>query len=254
MVLAEVDRAIAVMRRPLRVRCKRPRVPRIDQVLQQIGLYDRLGMTVDIVPDDETVMYWHPATGVLSDGETGGSLLEQYQGRLADGISKGLYDGIVEAMTNTLHHAYIGEIGRTLKRGLGNRWWMLSQERDGFLTVAICDLGIGIPRSLFRSGTFSRSAISSLWQTLKLDRSDASAIKVALQLGKTRTGQPGRGKGLSEIVDAVRLSEDGGVLILSNKGLFTSAKGKDYSSNASLSIRGTLIQWMVPTVTEDLMQ
>lgn len=246
LLLAEIDRAVLGQLQSHSVRCKRRQGTIADQVLQQIGIYERLGIACEVPPDAESVRHWRSASGVLSDGAKGGSILESYEGRLAEGISKGLYEGIVEAMTNTLHHAYLGQIGTQLRHRIGRRWWMLSQERDGLLSVAICDLGIGIPRSLPRSPSFPWESIKRLWQTLRLDGSDASAIKVALQLGKTRTEQKGRGKGLSEIVEAVRLSERGRVIISSNKGVFTSAPNDNYVGNHSHSIRGTLIHWQVP--------
>jgi hypothetical protein len=185
------------------------------------------------------------ASGVATEGEKGGSILEAYQGRLAENLTSDLYAGIVEAMTNTIHHAYAGQIGKELGRFIGRRWWALSQERDGELTVAICDLGIGIPRSLPRSASFSNSTVRAVWKALGLDSSDASAIKVALELGRTSTGQRGRGRGLSEIVEAADLSDGGRVLISSNKGVFVSVDGDSYARNHSHSIHGTLIHWTV---------
>lgn len=246
LLVAEVHRSLDDGQRQYRVQATRPRSSREDQVLKQIGIYDLLQIPCPESADDETVRHWRQATGVLSEGEKGGSILESYQGQLPDGITKGLYAGIAEAMTNTVHHAYLGEEGEKLRFGIGKRWWMLSQEKDDLLTVVICDLGIGIPRSLPRSSTFSAESVSELWRSLGLDRTDANAIKVALQLGRTRTGVEGRGKGLAEIVDAVNLSERGSVFISSNRGVFTSQGGDVMATNSSRSIHGTLIHWQVP--------
>jgi len=209
----------------------------------QIGVYTQEHEMPEASRDD--VRHWRSATGVASEGEKGGSILQAYEGRIADKLTSDLYNGIVEAMTNTVHHAYQGQHGEELKKFIGRRWWALSQERDGELTVAICDLGIGIPASLPRSATFESATVRALWTKLGLDRSDASAIKVAIELGRTSTGQVGRGRGLSEIVDAANLSEEGRVLISSNKGVFVSTDGTSYANNHSHSIRGTLIHWAV---------
>lgn len=243
LLMAEIDRALAGL---TVIQARRSRHHIVDQVLQQIGVYEKLGIQCETPPGDDSVIHWRQASGVLSDGQKGGGLLENYEGRLADGIRKGLYAGIIEAMTNTLHHAYDGQIGEQLKHQIGKRWWMLSQEKDGNLSVAICDLGIGIPRSLPRSKSFSFSDVKALWRNLRLDGSDASAIQVALKLGTTRTRLKGRGKGLADIVEAVDLSESGGVFISSNKGVFTSHNGKVRAHNHTHSIRGTLIYWVVP--------
>ncbi|WP_298196517.1 hypothetical protein [Novosphingobium sp.] len=221
-----------------------------NAVLCQIGICT----PVSPPPEEmtrEDVRHWRSATGVASEGEKGGAILQGYEGRLADNLTSGLYDGIVEAMTNTVHHAYVGQSGEQLKKHIGRRWWALSQEREGNLTVAICDLGIGIPRSLPRSATFSRPVVQTAWKALGLDKSDASAIRVALELGKTSTGQKGRGRGLSEIVEAANLSAGGRVLISSNKGVFVSVDGKSYARNASHAIRGTLILWTVEMTRDE---
>lgn len=249
LLTAEIDRALAGDIST--VQAKVARHPIIHQVLEQIGIYQRFAVKCDTVPVDENVIHWRPASGVLSDGQTSGTLLDNYDGRLAEGIRKGLYAGIVEAMTNTVHHAYDGDEGQRLKQSIGRRWWMLSQEKDGQLTVAICDLGIGIPRSLPRSSSFPHKAVRDLWAALGLDNSDASAIKVAIEMGKTRTKLKGRGKGLSDIVDAVNLSPEGSVYLASNRGVFTCHKGTTKAQNHSNSIRGTLVHWVVPVAPSD---
>jgi len=243
MLLAEVDRALSGQD-PETLKIVRSRNAVVDAVMRHLGIYlTDEGPTPEA--DREDVRHWRVATGVASEGEKGGSLFGDYEGRLADGLTGDLYNGIVEAMTNTVHHAYAGPAGDHLKRFIGKRWWALSQERNGELTIAICDLGIGIPRSLPRSATFSSDVVRAVWKKLGLDRSDVNAIKVAIELGRTSTGQNGRGRGLSEIVEAANLSEQGSVLISSNKGAFVLFQGKRYARDHSNSIRGTLIHWTV---------
>ncbi|MDB5684865.1 MAG: hypothetical protein JWM75_2563 [Sphingomonas bacterium] len=198
LLLAEMDRA-ALGQSGSTLQIARCRDPIVDAVMCQIGIYvTDEGPTVEAERED--VKHWRYATGVASEGTKGGTILHGYEGRLAEGLTSDLYAGIVEAMTNTVHHAYAGPPGLELRRFIGKRWWALSQERDGELTIAICDLGIGIPRSLPRSATFPQPLVRAAWQAMGLDRSDANAIKVALELGRTSTGQKGRGRGLSEIM------------------------------------------------------
>ena len=243
MLMAELEQLFAGQSETT-IRVHRAQDPIIHAVMCQIGIYP---WEQNPMPEAERedVRHWRSATGVATEGEKGGSILAAYEGRLADKLTSDLYAGIVEAMTNTVHHAYAGQKGNELKQFIGRRWWALSQERDSQLTVAICDLGVGIPHSLPRSATFASSTVRSVWKALGLDRSDASAIKVALELGRTSTGLVGRGRGLSEIVEAADLSEDGRVLISSNKGVFVSAGGKSYAHNHSHSIHGTLVHWTV---------
>ena len=245
MIRAEVDRAMAGAANAKPFQCTRPVDHRMDEVFAQIGLYETIGLSCDVSSDRDDVKHWRLATGVLSEGVKGGSLLEEYKGRLADQLERGLYEGIVEAMTNTVHHAYEGPQGYELRHKIGRRWWLLSQERDGILTLAICDLGIGISESLPRSGTFSVEAVRDVLRGLGLARTDASAIQAAIELGRTRTNIQGRGRGLHDIVEAANLSPRGRVMIGSNRGVFTATEGKTYARNFGESICGTLIWWVV---------
>lgn len=123
---------------------------------------------------------------------------------------------------------------------------MLSQELDGILTVAICDLGVGIPRSLPSSSTYKAATIREFWRSTGLDKTDGSAISVAVQLGRSRTDEKQRGHGLADIVEAVKLATGGRVLITSNRGIFVSVDGKDNVYNHPRSANGTLVYWSVP--------
>lgn len=249
LVLAEMDRASAGQpANSIRIIRCRNRI--VDAVMCHIGIYSTFE-NPSPEADRDDVKHWRMASGVASEGAKGGAMLEGYEGRLADGLTGDLYAGITEAMTNTVHHAYESNTGQGLRRFIGKRWWALSQEFGGRLTVAVCDLGIGIPRSLPRSSTFSQPLVRSVWRGLGLDNSDASAIKVALELGRTSTGREGRGRGLSEIVEAANLSAEGGVIILSNRGVFVDGFGKSYATDDTHSIRGTLVVWSVRIANDD---
>ncbi|MEL7707444.1 hypothetical protein AAG593_04895 [Citromicrobium bathyomarinum] len=248
-LIGELDRALANQKTLIQAR--RSSVPLVEEVLQQIGIYEKLGIECDINPTSESVIHWQVASGTLAEGDKSGTILESYEGRLPEGLTKGLYDGLVEAMTNTIHHAYPDNAeGRRRRRNLGRRWWMLSQERDGELTVAICDLGIGIPRSLPRSKTYEANTVREFWRNTGLDQSDASAISVAVQIGRTRTGLKQRGFGLADIVSSANEAVNGRVLITSNKGIFVAKDGDDSVYNHRRSVNGTLIHWAVPIAQE----
>ena len=245
MIRAEIDRAVAGSRVERPFICTRPRNARMDEVFAQIGLYESIDLVCELDSDRDDVKHWRFATGVLSEGRKGGSLLEEYSGRLADRLQRGLYDGIVEAMTNTVQHAYLGHDGKRLRHMIGKRWWLLSQERDGLLTVTIGDLGIGISESLPRSKTFTVEAVRQFLKGNGLSNNDANAIRAAVELGSTRTKILTRGRGLHDIVEAANLSDGGRVMIGSNRGVFTVADGKGNARNYDESVRGTVIWWVV---------
>ena len=250
-LIGEIDRAIAA--RLASIQARRSKTPLVEEVFQQIGIYAKLGIKCDIAPASESVIHWQVASGTLAEGAKSGSILESYEGRLPEGLTRGLYDGLVEAMTNTVHHAYPDDHeGKRHRRHLGKRWWMLSQERDEILTVAFCDLGIGIPRSLPKSKTYEASTLREFWRNTGLDKTDASAISVAVQIGKSRTGLKQRGYGLAEIVSRAKTNSNGGVLITSNRGIFIANDGREDVFNHKYSVNGTLIQWTTPIISDEI--
>jgi hypothetical protein len=246
LLLAEVDRARSAQGSLLQARRCRTRLS--DEVLQQIGVYNRVGIVCDEEPSSESVIHWRAASGVLAEGSAGGTILSNYEGRLAEPLTRGLYDGMVEAMTNTVHHAYADEVpgGAALRKNIGRRWWVLSEERDGMLAVVIADLGVGIPRSLPRSKTYTSETVREFWRNAGLDKTDGSAIAIAVRLGRTRTLAKERGRGLADIVQAVNLSDQGSVLICSNRGNFYAKEGSERVNNSQDSVSGTLVHWRVP--------
>ena len=251
LLIAEIDRILRIIRDPIRIRHKPPRSTKIRHVLQQVGLARLLGDERQEEICDDTVKFWCYATGLLADGKTGGEVLERYEGRLAEGITKGLYNGIVETMTNTIHHAYLEarEDGCPLFKE--SRWWMLSQEREGKLTVVLCDLGIGIPRSLPKSALFNVERFNELLALLNRKR-DLASIRAAVEFGRSRTGLQNRGRGLPQILDSVQAADVGYVRISSNRGIYQIQAGsKDpFEIEATKSISGTLIQWQVQIAGE----
>lgn len=142
---------------------------------------------------------------------------------------------------------------------------MFSREdaTSGKLQVVFCDLGIGIPKSLFRES----DQVSDGW----LDRlrnwiarhveggkadDDALKIRAAIEIGRTRTKLQHRGKGLKQMVSTLDQIGDGDatVEIISGNGIYRHRsrnkkvveKALPLSDNRKTAIRGTLIHWSVP--------
>jgi hypothetical protein len=195
---------------------------------------------VETTHDD--VIHWRSATGHEVIGEKFDEVLGYYDGQITEVLSKNLYLGFTEAMTNCHHHAYIGTRPDGLNIAAEQKdWWMFSQERDGWLSVVFCDLGIGIPGTLpIKKPT--------LWQRIELfgSKLDAHAIQEAIGESRTRTGLHHRGKGLKQLVDVVAHVDQGQIGIFSNKGRFTLKSQKESISQFTDSIYGTLIYWKVP--------
>lgn len=248
LLFAEIDRIRRLIGNTREMRCRPAEDRIVDQVLEQTGVYERFSHFAAAAATDETVIHWRQATGVKVQGKDAGSMLDDCEGKLAPSIKSGLYRGVTEAMTNSVQHAYVGNRGDGITVGGEKRWWLFSEERDGFLSIVICDLGIGIPKSLPKQHTAVRRILS----TFAADRADVEAIKLASELGKTSTSLQNRGKGLPEILDAARQSDEGSCIIFSNRGQFGFAAGKRAVENQFTgSIYGTLIVWRVP-ITEGL--
>lgn len=249
---AEIDRIIRYKSGTQAITCTLPRSLMHRQLLQQLGLLERLGHhSNDLLPEDypDNVRHWRFATGQRV-GEQAGSFLDDYEGRIAPAIAQGVWKALSEALVNTVQHAYL------LPRGDGcpsldeKRWWMLTQERDGQLTVAVCDLGIGFRRSLPLN--WSSLTMEEIFETIRDPEQDLAAIRASLILGSTRTGETNRGRGLPQIWNSMKLEDVGGMAIMSGKGYlrYAAANGQEHGGQYADSIMGTLIMWTVALKAE----
>lgn len=227
----------------VKMRCIPPRSSKVAQVLKQVNIFGLLGYRRKIEPTFADVIHWRSANGHEVKGEKYDSVLGHYDGLIADALSQKLYLGLTEAMTNCHHHAYIDMRPDGLSIAHEPKeWWMFSQEKDGWLTVVFCDLGIGIPGTLpIKKPT--------LWQSIQTkfgSQLDSHAIQEAIDESRTRTGKHHRGKGLKQLVDVVSKVDGGQVNIFSNRGRFTLKSGTESICQFKDSIFGTLIHWTVP--------
>lgn len=226
------------------VRCLPPHNEKVAQVLKQVGIFDLVGYRGKVETTHDDVIHWRSANGHEVLGEKFDEVLGHYDGQITEVLSQKLYLGFTEAMTNCHHHAYIGV--RPDGLNLANEpkdWWMFSQERDGWLMVVFCDLGIGIPGTLpIKKPT--------LWQRIQTfgSKLDAHAIQEAIGESRTRTGLHHRGKGLKQLVDVTAHVDGGQVNIFSNRGRYTLKYGLESISQYKDDILGTLIIWQVPII------
>lgn len=221
-----------------------PKSQKIDQVLNQIGVYDLLGYTSRVSITHPDVINWRYANGDEVVGAKYDEILGHYDGVIHESLANGLYLGITEAMTNCHHHAYIEKRGDGLDiEEIKKNWWMFSQEKDGVLHVAFGDLGIGIPASLpiKRPGLWG-----DIRKKLGFKPRDGAIINEAILESKSRTGKSYRGKGLKQLVEAIENTDGAKLLLYSNKGLYTHVDGEPRIFDFRDSIYGTLVYWSVP--------
>ncbi|MCI1005193.1 hypothetical protein [Herbaspirillum sp. C7C8] len=239
---AELKRLIKHVQGKVDISLVLPNNRKVAQVLKQIGILDLLGVKANVIPEDHDVINWRAATGNLVQGDQYEVILKEYDGEIAEYLQDNLYTGITEAMTNVSNHAY--DLPR--EDGLGichqKTWWMFSHQKDGYLSVAFCDLGAGIPRTL----PVKRK---SVWNRImrKGIKYDSDIIKFAVKDSVSRTRKKHRGKGLRQIMDVIRGLPDAEAVVYSNKGRYgTSWGGRPHQRDYRDSILGTLIFWKIP--------
>jgi len=252
-VMAELDRSVRMTGGKRLIRCKLPSRHTeegmiVGQVLDQIGMLELIGQDPPIEHANESfhesVRPWRYATGTRID-EKPGSVLEEHEGRISEAVMKGMQKGLAEAIVNSLHHAY----AQPRRDGCGafkeRRWWMFTHETNGMLSVIVCDLGIGIPRSLPLN--WPRKLLSVIGEVIDGGSPDVTAIRTALILGKSSTGNAHRGRGLPQVWEATQEAENSSVGIYSDRAYVSTAENGDpINVNYRDRFLGTLVWWRVP--------
>ncbi|KAA0011174.1 hypothetical protein F0A17_13690 [Billgrantia pellis] len=249
---AELSRLSRVVK-GLQFRSSPPSNKTVGQVFNQIGFSKVINCKIGVSPEcnRKDVSTWLCAYGEKVVGEKCGGILDYYQGRMADSLTRELFRGMTEAMTNSYHHAYIKERGDSLRHiDYYKPWWLFSQEVDGKLSVVLCDLGLGIPGTIPINNP---GLMRKLKRFFGKDLTDSVTIKEAIVNSKTRTHKAYRGKGLRQIVETINNSEDGKISILSNKGCYTHTEsGETNLTDYPASIGGTIICWQVSLPVESV--
>lgn len=225
---------------PGQIECGYPRDDVVEQLFQHIGLLTRLGKEPRKQVTADNVVNWHFASGTDATTSAFQALLLQHQDAMGGEITRSeLYDCMSEAVTNTRKHAY--PLQKTKKR---SRWWMFSQASDEVLTVAICDLGIGIPNSLLNKPEM-KDYVRKLRHTFSPGRLHTKLIEVAVSSNRSSTGLAYRGKGLPQMLDFIKSGTTGGFRVQSSFGLYaySAAEERSVSQTKKQPIQGTLVQW-----------
>lgn len=244
---AELEHMLEVLRPQPIVICKKPTNRTVSHAFKQLGIYDSFRTGASVIPEGEDIVHWKKTTGAAAIGQR----VEDVAAALKEELFGEIYLGATEAMTNVCHHAYGAgpQAKYRVKLPTGyRRWWMFSQQKEGKLTVAFCDLGVGIPASLPKN-----PKKTNLWHRIRRPGIlDSEIILEATHDSVSRMKEEHRGHGLGQIVAAVDEIPNASVTIWSNKGMYNRRHGqqpvtKDYSE----SIMGTLITWNVPITSGD---
>lgn len=224
---------------------------KVSHVLQHLGIYGLLGYTAPEKPEGDDVLPWKKTRGTRVDVQQAGALLEG-DPNFSMTEARHLFGAVSEAVTNVSHHAHLAERLDGLQLPSSREWWLFHKVDNDRLFIAICDLGIGIPRSLPRVHTAEhvREVLARLFPGKRA--TDGRMIKAALRIGRTRTGEENRGLGFHDILGIIDAVEGSQLFIFSNRGGLT-YKRTPSSQSASIktwtfknSILGTILVWSFP--------
>lgn len=226
------------------MRCIPPKSNKVAEVLQHLKIFGLLNYESSVVPKRADVVTWRTASSSSVDGEQIGTVLESYK-VLQRVQEKELFRGATEAVMNAVNHAYTEARGDDLPPPAEEKWWMFCREDEESLVMAVCDLGIGIPRSLPKKhlDELIREAMRKF--SGGLVRDDAKLIQAAMEINRTRTDKRGRGKGLPDLKKIIDKA-GGSLRIFSNRGMLKYENGVYRRKNYDKSIKGTLILWKIP--------
>ncbi|TRO95361.1 ATP-binding protein [Glycocaulis profundi] len=223
----------------------------VRRSFEQMGLFEILEVvntpTYNLEASDERTFIKY-STGQRVLGESAKKLKEVVSDLAEiEFMNKSMYDAIVEAMQNAIHHAYNEETKRSSIK-LDSHWWMSGVffGRDRRLHISFYDLGVGIPSAL--PARFGVEAIQEFLAGLGWASTDANKIYAAMELGRSGTGQKHRGKGLPQMRDFVDKFSPGSLRIISGHGELCydsdeNGVGAYRRTTHARPLEGTLIQW-----------
>ena len=205
-----------------KIRCIPPRKNRTMQVLQQTGIGDLLGCTYRVNTTRDDVVNWRHAHGPY--GYFDQKRVDNLHERIAQlpVNSQMTFRAITESITNCTEHAYLDHPERRPMRDDTTGWWVFVDVRNERLSIAVCDLGIGISRALPLKLSDEPTMLGKLMAMFKKwsSSTDVRAILAAIEYGRTSTGKKERGKGLRDAHQVIEDAGSGSFSLISNRGFY----------------------------------
>jgi anti-sigma regulatory factor (Ser/Thr protein kinase) len=224
-----------IQRFPNRLSANYPAVDLVEQMLQHVGVLQKIGLPPRKRISHDDVTRWHYFTGMNVDATPVEPFMEQVRVMVGEEAQMGLADCVNEAMTNVRHHAYANNSG--------GRWWIFATISDKRIFVAMHDRGASIPATLLEKPEIWDYLTGRVWRQ---GRADGKLISAAAD-GRTSTKLPYRGKGLPEMLEFTKAADNGELAIYSRRGFFRFSGREKIESVGRLTkpITGTLIVWML---------
>lgn len=218
---------------PGKLQATYPLDDRVEQMLQQVQLLEKLGLPARKTITHIDVTRWHYFSGVDVDaGQTDPFKLEMLN-IIPEEEGLALFDCINEAMTNVKQHAY--------SKGNEGGWWMFATVSESKIYVAIHDRGMSIPVTLL-----NRPTVGDIFK-IRHFRRDADGELIAAATGaRTNTKLPWRGQGLPEMLEFASKYPKSGLGIYSRNGFFRYSPDNTHAhGKLDTAVNGTLVLWMV---------
>lgn len=225
--------------------------PAVRRYFDEAGLFSLLGIEPQVPHDDQPegpLQAVRFVRGRSVRGEIGARLRDQLENLCGKSIGPRptVYEAISEAIANT-RHAYPRDIGIWPTRAAG-QWWAAGtwNNQTNVVSLQLYDQGVGIPATLPRSEHWSSVLQSIAGDRLHPERTDDRLIAAALEVGRTSTGQKGRGQGLAEMTAWVDKLASGFLRITSGRGSIMYRPGGQVSRTPRrVPFFGTLIEWEI---------
>lgn len=209
----------------------------VEQMLQSVGVLEKLGLPARMTVSREEVTRWYHFKGDSMDATQMAPFMEVAKERLGEANQSALYDSVVEAITNVTHHAYGEEEAK--------KWWMFASLNSENMFVSIFDGGRSIPGTLLEKPGVRDQVRGWVYGRKKRD----ARILHAAMGGRSRTKLRYRGKGLPEMLQSTKSMVGSSLAIYSRYGVFYCDSGSDREEDAQLPIPidGTLLLWSLRT-------
>jgi len=227
--------------------------PAVRAYFEQAGLFELLGIQPQLTSTDSPPTSDLQAVRFIRGrsvrGEYGAALRDRLEALCGKtiGPKRTVYEAISEAIANT-RHAYPQDVAIWPTKATGS-WWAAGtwNSATDVVSLQLYDQGVGIPATLPRSGHWSDiMKMVGLGERLHPERSDDRLIVAALEVGRTSTGEQGRGKGLAEMASWIDKLGNGFLRITSGRGSITyRSDGETSGTSRRAPFCGTLIEWEI---------
>jgi len=223
--------------------------PQITRLLSEMGYFELLGLSrpkgLSTTGEPTFLKFKRGLVGEYDHGAVAKQLRIEIEELTGQPINKQrLFAGVSEAITNVAQHAYPKN-----ERSPHKFWWVSASfhRQKKTLQVTFFDRGVSIPVTLPASKWKER--LSALVLAFK----DSERIEAAMELGRTSSNLPEKGKGLQNLIEFSEFHHNGRLRIYSRRGMYELSFQSEGTNPAMQSRRfdnqipvgGTLIEWTV---------